>query len=177
MTDTSSPAEDGADRIQRAWQRERPGTPVNSIGIITRIWRVAKLLDDERRRTDVRLGLDASTRDLLSTLRRAGPPYQLPPGEIARQALVSAGAISQRIRRAEDHGLVHRDKGGTDGRSVVVTLTELGHQLIEERVDELLAHEDTLLNSLDHDQRQQLSGLLRIVLADLTERFGTEDRP
>lgn len=177
MTDTSTPAEDGADRIQRAWQRERPDTPADSIGIITRIWRVAKLLDDERRRTDIRLGLDASTRDLLSTLRRAGPPYQLPPGEIARQALVSAGAISQRIRRAEEQGLVHRDKGGTDGRSVVVTLTELGHQLIEERVDELLAHEDTLLDSLDDDQRQQLSGLLRIVLADLTERFGTEDRP
>lgn len=176
MVDTASPGEDGADRIQRAWQRERPGTPVASIGVITRIWRIAKLLDDERRDTNTRIGLDASTRDLLSTLRRSGPPYQLSAGEIARQGVVSAGAISQRVARAETRGLVRRSKAGTDGRTVLVELTEDGHRLIEERVDELLQHEDTLLRSLDDQQREQLSGLLRIVLGDLTTRFG-DDRP
>ncbi|MBB5158235.1 MarR family winged helix-turn-helix transcriptional regulator [Saccharopolyspora phatthalungensis] len=172
-----SQTEDGVDRIQQAWQRERPGMPVSSIGIITRVWRIAKLLEDERRRTDARIGLDAATRDLLSTLRRSGPPYRLAAGEIARQSLVSAGAISQRVARAEQRGLVRRGKGGADGRSVLVELTDAGHQLIEQRVDELLRHEETLLNSLDAGQQEQLTELLRILLRDLGERFGAEDRP
>ncbi|MGP4016031.1 MarR family winged helix-turn-helix transcriptional regulator [Saccharopolyspora sp. 5N708] len=172
-----SQREDGVDRIQRAWQRERPGTPVASIGVITRIWRIAKLLEDERRRTDARIGLDAATRDLLSTLRRSGPPYRLAAGEIARQSLVSAGAISQRVARAEQRGLVRRGKGGADGRSVLVELTDAGHRLIEQRVDDLLRHEETLLSSLDAQQREQLAGLLRVLLSDLGERLGAEDRP
>lgn len=151
--------------------------PVESIGVITRIWRIAKLLDDERRRTNARIGLDAPTRDLLTTLRRAGPPYRLSSGEIARQGLVSAGAISQRLARAERRGLVRRSKGGTDGRTVLVELTDDGHRLIEERVDDLLRHEETLLSSLTAQQREQLTGLLRVLLGDLTQRFDADDRP
>ena len=151
----AAPAEDGVDRIQQAWRRERPGMPVESIGVITRIWHAGKLLADERRRTLSMLGIDAATLDLLSTLRRAGPPYRLSCGEIARQGLVSAGAISQRLARAERRGLVRRSKGGDDGRTVLVELTPAGHRFIEERVDDLL----------------------RLLLADLTDRLGADDRP
>ena len=99
---------DDVDRIQRAWERERPGTPAGSIGVITRIWRIGKLLADERRRTLAGLGIDAATLDLLSTLRRAGPPYRLTAGAVAELSLVSAGAISQRAARA-DHALLPRE--------------------------------------------------------------------
>ena len=169
--------EDGVDRIQAAWLRERPGLPVASIGVITRIWRLAKLLDDDRRHTMTRIGMDAPTRDLLATLRRSGPPYRLSPGEIAKRALVTAGAVSQRLARAEDQGLVRRSKGGTDGRSVTVELTGKGHRLVEDSVEDLLRHEETLISSLDEAQREQLSDLLRVLLRDLTARFGAEDRP
>jgi hypothetical protein len=49
--------QDGVDRIQLAWTRERPGTPVESIGLITRIWHAGKLLAGEQRRTLARLGI------------------------------------------------------------------------------------------------------------------------
>lgn len=171
------PAEDGVDRIQRAWLRERPGTPVDSIGVITRIWRIAKLLEDDRRHTMARLGVDAPTRDLLSTLRRAGPPYRLTPSEISRMTLVSAGAISQRLTRAEAQGLVRRRKDRSDGRSVTVELTPEGHAAIEQTVDDLLHHEESLLTGLTATQRDQLADLLRLLLADLTARIGDDDRP
>ncbi|TWF95923.1 MarR family winged helix-turn-helix transcriptional regulator [Saccharopolyspora dendranthemae] len=169
--------EDGVDRIQAAWQRERPDMPVESIGVITRIWRIAKLLEDQRRRSDARAGVDAATRDLLSTLRRSGPPYRLAAGEIARQSLVSAGAISQRVTRAEQRGLVVRARGGHDGRTVQVELTDAGHALVQDHVEDLLRHEETLLSSLSAQQREQLTGLLRVLLGDLTTRFGADDRP
>lgn len=162
--------EDDVDGIQQAWVRERPGTPVASIGVITRLWRIAKLLEADRRRTMSRLGMDAPTRDLLSTLRRAGPPYRLTPGEIARATLISPGAVSQRLTRAEAQGLVRRHRQGPDGRSVTVELTAAGQALIERTIDDLLRHEETLLTALDPGQRDQLAELLRVLLADLTAR-------
>ena len=71
-------------------RRDRPGLgageaglPVGSIGILTRIWQAAKLLTDERRRTLARVHLDAATLDLLTTLRRSGPPYRLSTRELS----------------------------------------------------------------------------------------------
>jgi DNA-binding MarR family transcriptional regulator len=164
---TGDAAADATDEIQRAWQRERPGTPVGSIGVMTRIWRAGKLLTDERRRTLTRLGIDAATMDLLSALRRAGPPYRLTAGEIADRALVSAGAISQRVARAEREGLVRRERASDDGRLSYVTLTRDGHALIERSVDDLLRHEESLLSALTPVQQEQLAGLLRLLLASL----------
>lgn len=168
---------DGADRIAQAWRRERPGTPVSSIGVITRVRRLGRLLDEERRRTHERLGVDASTLDLLSTLRRSGPPYQLAPSAIAAQSMVSAGAVSQRLSSAERAGLVRRLPSGTDGRGVIVELTTDGHDLTERTVDELLRHEEMLLSALTPEQRSDLAELLKILLADLSGRFGAGDRP
>jgi DNA-binding MarR family transcriptional regulator len=156
------------DEIQQAWERERPGTPAGSIGVITRIWRIGKLLADERRRTLARLGIDAATLDLLSTLRRSGTPYRLTAGAIAERTLVSAGAISQRVARAEREGLVRRERSDTDGRLSYVTLTANGHALIERSVDDLLRHEEAMLADLSAPQQAELSSLLRILLASLS---------
>jgi DNA-binding MarR family transcriptional regulator len=170
---------DGAERIQLAWTRERPGTPVESIGVITRIWHAGKLLADERRRTLARLGIDAATLDLLSTLRRHGAPYRMTPAALKEASLVSAGAISQRVTRAEAAGLVraHRSSGGRTG---AVELTAEGHALIEGSVDELLRHEQSLVEHLTPAQREQLAELLRALLDGLVARLaepGTAERP
>ena len=173
MTDATlaggPPATDAVDEIENAWRRERPDTPVGSIGVLTRIRRLAKLLDDDRRRTLARLGIDAATLDLLSMLRRAGPPYHLSPGQLARRTLVSAGAMSQRLARAERAGLVGRLRSGTDGRGVLVTLTPAGNALVERSVDDLLRHEESLLAPLTAAERAQLTTLLRTLLAHLSK--------
>lgn len=169
--------EDGSDRIQAAWRRELPGVPVESIGVITRIWRLGQLFGDDRRRTLERLGIDDSTLDLLSTLRRSGPPYELTAGEITRRSFVTAGAVSQRIARAEAAGLVVRTRSRTDGRAVVVALTDAGRRLNEHVVADLLRHEDTLLDGMTAAERDELAASLKALLARLTRRFGAEDRP
>lgn len=162
-------AHDSVDRIQLAWTRERPGTPVESIGLITRIRRAGKLLADDRRRTLARLGIDAATLDLLSTLRRHGDPYRMTPAELKDACLVSAGAISQRVVRAETAGLV-RAWRSAGGRTTAVELTETGHELIEGSVDALLRHEQDLVGHLTADERERLVELLRILLDGLVAR-------
>lgn len=174
MNDSVGPhprATDDVDDIAAAWTRELPGAPVESIGTLTRLRRIAKLLDDERRRVLDHLGVTAATLDLLSTLRRAGDPYRLAPSDLGRRSLVTAGAITQRVAMAERDGLVARTRSADDARRVVVELTAAGHELIERVVHALLTHEETLLDALDPAQREDLSELLRVLHHDLTVRL------
>lgn len=90
--------------IAAAWRRELPDVPTGSIEVITPLWQAAKRLADDRRRTLARMGVEPATLDLLSTLRRAGPPYELTSRELTERSMVTAGAISQRLARAEDAG-------------------------------------------------------------------------
>ncbi|RKE17610.1 MarR family winged helix-turn-helix transcriptional regulator [Streptomyces sp. TLI_171] len=175
--ETTGPGpEPAADRsaaaIAAAWRRERPGTPTDSIEIVTPVWRLAKLFADDRNRVLRAAGIDAATLDLLSVLRRSGPPYELTTRELSRRTLVTAGAISQRVARAERAGLVHRSPDPAGGRAVLVALTPDGHELIERSVDAVLGREAELVTGLDPAERAQLAALLDRLLTDLYARVG-----
>ncbi|MCK2218719.1 MarR family transcriptional regulator [Actinomadura sp. ATCC 31491] len=165
-TAPTSPAE-----IAAAWQRERPGTPTGSIEVVTPIWRLAKMFADDRARVLRAAGIDAATLDLLSVIRRSGPPYRLSTRELARRTLVTAGAISQRVARAESAGLIRRAPGGDGRRSVLVSLTEEGHALIERSVDQVLGREASLVAGLSEEERATLAGLLEKLTADVRRRM------
>ncbi len=167
MTTPDQPPIDRADQIARAWQREQPGIPVGSIGILTRIHQAAKLLADQRRRALTSIGMDAATLDLLSTLRRSGPPYRLSTRDLTTRCLVTAGAITQRVDRAERDGLVHRLAVRRGSRTVLVELTDGGHRAVERAVGELLTHEQTLVDRMDPEEQQELARLLAVFLRRL----------
>ena len=165
-----------AAEISAAWQRERPGVPVESIAIVTPIWRLAKLLADDRRRVLQACGVDAATLDLLSVLRRAGPPYRLTTREVARRALVTAGAVSQRVARAEREDLVQRAAAGDGSRSVLVALTQAGHALVDRVVDQVLGREAQLVQGLLPGERVELAALLDRLLRDVVGQTAGEAR-
>ncbi|MBO0803380.1 MAG: MarR family transcriptional regulator [Nocardiopsaceae bacterium] len=164
---------DPVDATALAWLRERPGTPVEGIGIVTRIWRLAHLFGEDRRQTLAAAGADAATLDLLSVLRRAGPPYQLTTRQLTEQTRVTAGAVSQRIGRAERAGLVKRAPAADrSSRAVLVTLTPAGHALVERLVDRVLGREADLVASLSAAERATLAGLLKALLDNLSTQLG-----
>lgn len=163
---------DDVDEIARAWMRERPGTPVSSIGVVTRMWHAAKVFGDDRRRTLAQVGADTATLDLLGVLRRSGPPYRLTTRELARRTMVTPGAISQRLARAERDGLVARSAGAAGSRAVDVTLTEAGHHLVDALVDRVLSREVDLLRVLDDEEQATLAALLRKLIAGLHDELG-----
>lgn len=162
------------EHIVAAWRRERPGTPTESIPVVTLLWRLAKLFADDRRRVLTAAGVDAATLDLLSTLRRAGSPYSLTTRELADRCLVTAGAISQRVARAERDGLVTRSPAA--GRAVAVGLTPAGHDLVEDTVDRVLRREAHLVAGLPDQHRDRLAEDLAELYADLRHRLA-EDPP
>ncbi|WP_030620729.1 MarR family winged helix-turn-helix transcriptional regulator [Streptomyces sclerotialus] len=160
--------------IAAAWERERPGTPVSSIGIVTSIWQLAKLFGDDRRRTLAAAGVDTATLDLLSVLRRSGPPYTLSTREIGRRSMITAGAVSQRVARAERENLVSRGPAQGRPRTVEVTLTATGHEVVEATVDQVLHREAELLDGLSPERQERLTELLRDLLQDVQHRLGDD---
>lgn len=156
-----------ASQIATAWQRELPGVGTESIEVITPLWQAAKLLADDRRSTLRRLGIDAATLDLLSTLRRSGSPYVLTTRELAAQCLVTAGAISQRLARAEGAGYVRRARSGDADQGVSVTLTAKGSAMLDPVVTDLLDHERDVIAVLSDDERAQLGRILSKLVVSL----------
>jgi DNA-binding MarR family transcriptional regulator len=167
---------DRAGEIARAWERERPGVPVGSVAIVTRIWQAGKLLSDERRRTLAAIRMDAATLDLLSTLRRAGQPYRLSTRELAARCLITAGAVTQRVDRAQESGLVRRLAPVRGSRTVAVELTARGHREVERAVGVLLGHEQGLVDALAPEDQAELARLLTELLRTLVERCATATR-
>lgn len=161
---------DTVDDITDAWRREQPDLDVEAIGITTRARRLAQHLDMLRRASLERHGLNAATLSLLATLRRSGAPYRLGVREIRRRSLVSAGAISMRIDRAEAAGLAVRRGNPDDARQVEVELTAKGRSLVDRATQDIAAGEAALLADFSPGERAQLDHLLRRWLAAASAR-------
>jgi DNA-binding MarR family transcriptional regulator len=119
-------SEDRVDRIQAAWQTERPDLDVGPQGVIGRLHRIAAHLTAELTTVYGKFGLSEGEFDVLAALRRAGTPYERAPGEIALHTMVTTGAVSKRVDRLEEAGLVRRMRSSTDRRGRVVRLTPTG---------------------------------------------------
>jgi DNA-binding MarR family transcriptional regulator len=160
---------DGVDEIQEAWRRERPDIDVTSIGLITRIWRLARHLERARKRALAELDLDEVTLDALAVLRRSGAPYRLTAGQMQQASLITTGAVTQRLDRLELVGLVRRQADQTDGRVVWVQLTSKGRATIDGVVAGLMERENALVAPLSVPQRENLTRLLRRWLVSFEE--------
>jgi DNA-binding MarR family transcriptional regulator len=158
---------DALDRILEQWRAERPDLDCSPMGIIGRISQLQREVNLAQRATFARHGLDVPSFDVLAALRRAGPPYQLTPTELMRTALVTSGAITQRLDRLEERGLITRERSRDDGRAVVVSLTDTGREALDAALPDHLDTERKLLDGLSDDDREQLAGLLRRLLVTL----------
>jgi DNA-binding MarR family transcriptional regulator len=157
---------DAVDEITDQWARERPDVPVASIGVVARVLRIAKAFADHRRRSLAALGIDSATFDLLATLRRSGAPFRMTPAELTQACLVTGGAISQRVARAEASGLVETRRTA-GGHTSSVELTAAGRERIDRDIAEFLAAEERLIAHLAPDERGELARLLRVLHAGL----------
>ncbi len=155
---------DFVDQILQQWGRERPDLDCSPMGIVGRISQLQREMYLAQRATFARYGLDAPSFDVLAALRRAGPPYQLTPTALMRTALVTSGAITQRLDRLEERGLITRERSEVDGRAVVVTLTLAGKAALDAALPDHLETERQLLDGLSTAERDQLAALLRRLL-------------
>jgi DNA-binding MarR family transcriptional regulator len=156
---------DEVDRIVRAWQRERPDLDVAPLEVLSRVTRLARHLDRARGAAFTEHELEGWEFDVLSALRRTGAPYELSPGQLVTQTLVTSGTMTNRVDRLTARGLVTRLPDPHDRRGVIVRLTTAGRRRVDAAFRGLLDRERELLARLSADERTQLAHLLRDLVA------------
>lgn len=147
-------------RIQEQWRRERPDVDVSPQAVFGRLHRLADRTRDELEVEFRRRGLGEGEFDVMAALRRAGPPYELAPGELARHTMVTTGAATKRIDRLVAAGLVTRRVSDDDARGRVIGLTPAGKRVIDEAFTAHMANEHRLLQPLTEKERRDLERLL-----------------
>ena len=87
---------DEVDDLIEAWERERSDLDLAPVAVFSRISRLARRLDLARRDAFTKHGIEPWEFDVLAALRRAGAPYELSPGRLLRETLVTSGTTPQR---------------------------------------------------------------------------------
>lgn len=153
--------EDEVDGLVEAWRRERPDLDLSPMEVLSRVSRLSVLLDRARRTAFADHGIELWEFDVLAALRRAGSPYELSPGRLLKETLVTSGTMTNRVDRLEERGFVERLPDPQDRRGVLVRLTEPGRRVVDGALDSLLDRESDLLAALKPADRQRLADLLR----------------
>jgi len=156
--------QDLIDQLQNDWSRQRPDLDPEPMGVVLRIQALAKILGDQTSEKLQRFDLQWWQYDVLSTLRRRGAPFLMAATELADSAMLTSGAMTNRIDRLENEQLVRRVKDDNDGRRVLVQLTQKGINLIEGATEARFESAMDALEGLSKKQRGSLSNLLRLVL-------------
>lgn len=154
-------AADHVDRLRSQWRRELPDLDTEPMAVLGRIYRISNLVRHGIEATFAGHGLDRGEFDVISTLRRAGPPYRLTPTELYRSLMISSGGLTHRLARLEKAGLVAREPSLSDGRSIEVVLTPDGQARAEAAFRADMASEAAVLSALAPDRRELLADLLR----------------
>ena len=152
---------DRIDRLLGQWSAERPELDCSGLDVVARVQEVAKILRRGEDEALEAMGLRMWEYDVLSALRRQGKPYRMPATELARESLLSSGAMTNRIDRLEDRGLVERDRDPEDRRGVLVRLTSAGRKLVDAAIEARLGIANEQLSSLSQQERQAISSGLR----------------
>ena len=156
---------DEVDRLIAAWKRERPDLDLTPLSVLSRITRISRHLDIARR--DAFGELENWGFDVLAALRRAGTPYQLSPGQLMQETMVTSGTMTNRLDHLEELQLITRKPDPSDGRGSLVTLTKSGIRAVDAAMEELLSSERKLLKELASKDQVQLAELLSSLVSKL----------
>jgi DNA-binding MarR family transcriptional regulator len=164
---------DAVDDILEQWSEERPELETESLGVVVRIMSLSRAFLRQATEALAPLELELFEYDVLSALRRQGRPYGLPATSLAKETGLSSGAMTNRIDKLEERGLVSRNPDESDRRAVIVALTPEGKRAIDDAVQLRLDAADESLQGLSPLEIGNLASLLRKIRLTGTE--ATED--
>jgi len=152
------------DELQDDWSEERPDLDSEAMGVVLRIQALDKILGDQVADRLREHGLQWWQYDVLSALRRQGKPFRMAATELAEASMLTSGAMTNRIDRLEQKGLVRRLTDSEDRRRVLVELTPEGVERVENATKARFEIATAAISGLDRKSRRQLSNLLRLLL-------------
>jgi DNA-binding MarR family transcriptional regulator len=126
-------------------------------GIVDRISGLARRLQRTMDETLAEFGLDTGENKVLSILAQSGEPYRSTPGRLAARMELSSGAMTNRLDRLEQAGLVQR-------------LPEHGRKTYRRAVGAQAQKEALVTAALNEREKVQLNALLRLMMLEFERR-------
>jgi DNA-binding MarR family transcriptional regulator len=162
MAKTVEDQQDHVDRFLESVRDELPADLDLTVeGIVDRISGLGRRLKRMMEETLAEHDLTWGEWKLLGCLLHQGPPYRLSPGKLAEDLELSSGAMTNRLDRLEDAGLIRRLPDTKDRRSVQVELTPAGDAAYRQPTETAATKEALIASALNEREREQLNGYLR----------------
>ena len=169
---TEDVKQDHIDRFLERIELVLPDLDLEVEGIVDRISGLSKRLQRSMDETLAEFGLDTMEHKVLATLSQTGEPYQSTPGRLAKRMELSSGAMTNRLDRMEEAGLIRRLPDPDDRRGVVVELTDQGRTTYQSAVGVQAKKEALVAGALDEAEKQQLNSLLRKMMIEFERAEG-----
>ncbi len=159
-------ASDHVDGVLAQWMEQRPEMATPTHALSKRIARIAWQLQQATAAEIEELNINLSEYDVLITLLRQGPPYELSPTELSHAGLVTTTAMTKRLDGLEQRDLVRRRASETDRRALHIALTDEGVRVARAAAQARDRAVAGVMAPLSDDEAQQLAdGLRRVTLA------------
>lgn len=155
---------DTVDVFMTEWKRQRPDLDFDYLATLGRILRVSAHVRENMDRWLAPFGLTWEMFDLLASLQRSDSKHGLRPTDLYEACMLSSGATTNRIDRAEKLDYAVRRPDPADGRATRIALTKRGHTLIETAMTEHSARAGAISDRLTAKEQEQLAALLRKLL-------------
>jgi len=160
-----APAEDHIDRLLRRLSEADADIDLEVEGIVDRIGSINKRVRSALKETLAEYDLTPEHWGVLTTLA-LDDDFCSTPGDLASDLDLSSGAMTSRIDRLEQLGLVRRLPDPADRRGVRVELTDAGRRAWDRALSVQGRKEAFFASALSKKEQQQLNALLRkLVLA------------
>ncbi|PKM18797.1 MAG: MarR family transcriptional regulator [Gammaproteobacteria bacterium HGW-Gammaproteobacteria-15] len=165
---------DHVEARQRQWAQELPTVDTRGMAVLGRARWISMQVRPPIEAVFSKHGIDSGEFDVLSTLLRAGPPYQLRPTELFQSLMITSGGLTNRLTKLEKSGLIDRPANRDDARSLLVRLTESGRQTAQAAFIEDMQVEAALLDGLNSAEFAQLAALLKKLAHSVAEKCATQ---
>jgi len=145
-------------------------------GIVDRIGSIHHRMRKAQKVTLREHGLTPEEWGVLTKLRLGSDACRSSPGDLANDLELSSGAMTSRLDRLQEAGLVRRLPDPDDRRGIVVELTEKGYEAWDLAATVQGRREAFFARTLTKPEQKQLNTLLRKLLLGL-DAATTESSP
>ncbi len=164
--------EDYIDEVVADWARVDPELDTTGLEIGGRVFVLHRHLERRIDRYLVQHDLQIWGFDVLASLYRSGPPYTQTPTQLMRNCFLTSGAVTNRLNRLEQRGLISRQQSSEDKRSIAVILTDEGLRLSREAVQGRIEFLKPVFEIFDEQEHADLTRLLRKLVLELEKLEG-----
>jgi|SRR5436190_4014567 len=176
---TTKPKIQEQDHIDRFLDSIRDVLPMVDLeveGLVDRISGLSRRFHRALDETLTEFNLDHAEWKLLGMLTRRGEVHRSSPGKLAKLMELSSGAMTNRLDRLEEAGLIRRLPDPDDRRAIQVEATDEGRKLYEATVGVQAKKEEFVTSALSESEKKQLNALLRRLMLEFERAEGDPSR-